>query len=268
LAMGLTFVLIAGEFDLSIGSMLGLSGAAAITMMSVHGTSWEVAVVVGLLLGVAAGLLNGFLIAYAGTSSFITTLAMMSILLGTEYLFTGDQSVFSNVSKSYVAFGQSTPGLGLSVQVVIAAALGLVGYVVLNRTEAGRRLYAIGGNAEAARMAGIEVRRYLTAAFVVSAVVAAIAGLLVTAQAGSSTPNAGAAYLLPAYAAAFLGTAVSLDGRFTIIGTVVGALFLGVLQDGLTMLGISTAAINIIEGGILIVAVLSTGLGRRAVRLN
>lgn len=262
LAIGLTFVLVAGDFDLSIGSMLGLGGAGSVALMSVHHSGWVLAILLGLALGLAAGLTNGFLIAYLRTSSFITTLAMTTVLLGGEYLFTGDTTLFANISPRYLSIGQSRPLFGLSVQVFVAAGFLVVAYVVLERTEAGRFLYAIGGNPEAARLAGVSVRRYRLIGFVLSAMTAAIAGILVTAQAGASTPNSGAPYLLPAYAAAFLGTAVSRDGQFNAVGTVVGALFLGVITDGLTMLGISTAYIDIIQGVILILAMLATGLGR------
>ena len=265
LAIGLTFALVVGDFDLSIGSMLGLGGGAAVAMMSLHGTDWELAVVVALAMGLAAGVVNGVLIAYFKMSSFIVTLAMGTILLGLNFLVAGNQTLFSGISHIYLDFGQSRPIGGLNLQVFIALGVAILAWVFLERTETGRYMYAVGGNSNAARLSGIAVQRYRLGGFVLAAIAAVVAGILITAQGAAATPNAGAPYLLPAYAAAFLGTAGFSEGAFNIAGTVVGVIFLSVIAAGLTMFGISTGWIDIVQGGILIAAIMVSDIGRRMI---
>jgi ribose transport system permease protein len=218
-----------------------------------------------LALGVVAGVVNGLLVAYLNLSSFIITLAMGTVLLGVNYLFAGDQTLFANISHVYLDFGQARPVAGLNLQVFIAFGVAVLAYLFLARTESGRYMYAVGGNATAARLSGIAVSRYRLAGFVCAAVAASVTGILVTAQGAAATPDAGASYLLPAYAAAFLGTACASDGAFNIVGTVIGVIFLEVISAGLTMFGISTAYIDIVQGGILIGAILLSHVGRRMV---
>lgn len=266
LATGLTVTLVMGDFDLSIGSMLGLGGAGAVALMSLHHVVWFWAIVIALVLAVATGIVNGTLVAYAGGSSFIITLAMSTILLGVEYLFDGEQTVYSGVAHAYTLIGQARPFGNINVQVWIALGVAIVAYLLMERSEAGRYMYAIGGNREAARLAGIAVKRYRLIGFVVAAVAAAFAGIMITAQAGASTPNAGVPYLLPAYAAVFLGTAAFQEGQFNVAGTIVGVLFLEVISTGLIMLNLSTAVIDIVQGGILVLAILGTRVGRKALQ--
>lgn len=260
LALGLTVILVMGEFDLSIGSMLGLAGASAVTMMSLHHVPWFVSIVVALALAVLVGSVNALLIAYAGVSSFIATLAIGTMLVGVEFLFTGDATVYSGVAPAYLKIGQATVG-GINVQVWIALAVAVLLWLLLERSEPGRYMYAIGGNREASRLTGLPVKRYLTFGFVVVAVGAAVAGIMITAQNGASSPQAGIPYLLPAYAAAFLGSTTFRPGQFNVPGTLVSVFFLGVVGSGLTMLALSTAAIDLVQGGILVFAMLVSRLG-------
>jgi ribose transport system permease protein len=265
LAIGLTMVLVVGDFDLSIGSTLGLGGGAAVAMMSLHGTDWEVGVIVALAIGLVAGLINGVLIAYLKMSSFIVTLAMGTILLGVNFLVAGNQTLFANIAPVYLDFGRLQTVGNINVQVFIALGVAMVAWVALERTEAGRYMYAVGGNSNAARLSGLAVQRYRLAGFVLAAIAAVIAGILVTAQGGAAIPDAGASYLLPAYAAAFLGTAGFSEGAFNVAGTVVGVIFLSVIAAGLTMFGISTGWIDIVQGAILVFAIMVSDIGRRMV---
>jgi ribose transport system permease protein len=258
-ASGLTVVLVMGDFDLSIGGMIGLSGAVAVVLMSDGGVAWPVAVVVALLAAVVVGIANGVLVGYRGLSSFIITLAMGTVLLGIEYLLTDQQTIFDNVPASYGDIA-STPVLGLGLQVWIAFAFAGVIYLLLHQAEIGRYMHAVGGNREAARLAGVATSRLRLIGFVVAAVAACIAGILITSQSGASTPNSGASFLLPAFAGVFLGTAVFKPGQFTLPGTVVGVLFLSVIQTGLTMVDLTTAVVNIVQGLILMVAVFASGI--------
>lgn len=264
LAVGLTFPLALGDFDLSIGSMLGLGGASAVAMMALHGSTWQMAVLVGLALGVLAGAVNGFFTAYLGASSFVMTLGMSTVLLGVEYLFTDQQTLFQNIQPGYLDLGQSVPFANLNLPVWIALGAAVIAWVVLEHTEFGRYVYAVGGNKEAARFAGLPVARLRLFGFVIVAVAASVCGILVTAQGASSSPNAGVPYLLPAYAAAFLGSAAFRPGDFNVAGTVVAGIFLGVISTGLQLMAISTAVINILQGVILIVAMLVSRLERHA----
>lgn len=263
LAIGLTVPLALGEFDLSIGSMVGLGGASAVALITLDGVAWPVAVLIALLIGMAVGVLNGTFIAYLGASSFVQTLAMGVILLGVEYLFTNQQTLYSGIPQGYKDLGQSTALAGVNIQIWLALLVAVLAWLFLDQTETGRRIYAVGGNPDAARFAGVSVKRLRLLGFVIVALAATVTGILMTAQAGSATPNAGVPFLLPAYAAAFLGSATFRPGTFNVPGTVVAVLFLGVIQTGLQMLQISTAWINIIQGVVLIAAMLISRLERK-----
>lgn len=264
IAGGLTVPLVMQDFDLSFGSMIGLAGGAAVVMMADNNAAWPVAILVSLALGLGAGLANGYLIAFLGGSSFIITLAMGTVLTGLEFMFTDQTTIFSGVAEGYVEIGQGDALFGLNNQVWIAAVVAIILWVLLDQSELGRYMYAIGGNPEAARLSGVRIRQIRLIGFVIVAVAATIVGILLTAQAASSVPNTGVPYLLPAFAAVFLGSAVFRPGEFNIAGTVVGVLFLGVIQTGLTMLQLETFVINLVQGAILIVAVIVSRLGQRA----
>jgi ribose transport system permease protein len=261
-ALGLTVPLVMKDFDLSFGSMIGLSGGAAIVMMSQHHAGWGVAIAVALGLGVAAGVVNGFLVAYLGGSSFIITLAMGTVLTGVEFAFTGQATIFSGASHGFTSIAQGS-FLGFSNMVWIALAVAVLLWVLLDLTETGRYMYAIGGNPEAARLSGLANSRLRMVGFVLVALSGAVVGLLLTSNSGSYTPNFGTSYLLPAYAGAFLGAAVFRLGEFNIPGTVLGVVFLGVIQTGLTMLSLQTYIINLVQGAILVTAVLLSRLGQQ-----
>lgn len=261
-AVGLTVVLVMQDFDLSFGSMIGLAGGAAVVMMAEHHASYGIAIAVAIALGVAAGTVNGFVIAYLGGSSFIITLAMGTILTGVEYTFTHQDTIFQGIAASYARIGQDTQ-LGFNNQIWVALAVAAAAWLLLEKTEAGRYMHAIGGNPEAARLSGINTRRLRLVGFVIVGVTASIVGILLTAQSRSSVPNMGIPYLLPAFAGAFLGSAVFRPGEFNVPGTVVGVLLLGTIQTGLTMLNLQTYAINLVQGAILVGAVLVSRLGQR-----
>lgn len=256
-ACGLTVVLVMQDFDLSIGGMIGLAGAAAVVPMSEMGLAWPLAILLALGVAVVVGLINGGLIAYVGASSFIITLAMGTILLGAEFALTDQTTVFENIPAGFADIA-ATRIFDLSLMIWIAAVVAFILYLLVHQTEMGRYMYAIGGNREAARLSGVPVARLRLIGFIVVALAAAITGLLISSQAAASTPNSGASFLLPAFAGVFLGTAVFRLGEFNIPGTVVGVLFLSVIQVGLTQVDLSTAYINIVQGVILVAAVLSS----------
>ncbi len=263
LAIGLTTVLVMNDFDLSFASMLGLASAIVTVMIVNHHIGWVAAVLIALAAGIAVGVFNGFFIAVLGGSSFIITLAMGTVLTGFEFAFSGEKDVFVGFPSSFTAIAQNNSILGINNQVWIALVIAILGWVMLEKTEVGRFMYAIGGNPEAARLAGVRVRTLRILGFILIAVCAVVAGVLLTSLGASYTPNPGPPYLLPAYASVFLGAAAFRPGQFNILGTVVGVLFLETIQTGLTMLSLSTWVINVVQGGILIVAVLLSRLGEK-----
>ncbi|MGW3151556.1 ABC transporter permease [Streptomyces sp. NPDC001177] len=259
---GLTTLLVMGDFDLSIGSMIGLGGAACVVLQSRWHLTWESATLLTLVLGALVGLVNGLLTAYAQLSSFIVTLGMGTVLTGLEFSMTGQKTIYQGIDPGYAKLGQSSL-LGLNIQIWVAAALALCVWALLTHTEPGRYFYAIGSNPVASRLSGIRVELLRIVGFVVVSLSATLAGVLLTAQADSSFSNAGTPYLLPAFASAFLGTTVFGAGRFNVLGTLVGVLLLGVTETGLTMLQLSTAAVLLVQGAVLITAILLSRMGAK-----
>lgn len=257
-AFGLTLALSMGDFDLSFGPTAGLAGATAVVLMSSHGVAWPAAIAIALAIGLGAGLVNGLLTAYFGGSAFIMTLASGTAFTGIEYLITGQKTIFANIPVSYVAIGQGNLFAGVSTQIVIGFIVFVLAWILSARMETGRYMKAVGGNPEAARLAGLRVPQLRATGFIIVGLLSGLAGVLLTAQSASSTPDQGAPLLLPAYAAVFLGSTVFRTGEFNIPGTLVGIVVLQVLQNGLTLLNVSPAFINIIQGAVLIVAVLLT----------
>jgi ribose transport system permease protein len=263
IAFGMTVVLVMGDFDLSVAGMVGLGSAVVVWLMSKHGIDYRFAIILGLIVGVAGGALNGLLVAFAGASSFIITLAFGQVFNGLEYSITKQQTLFSGIPNAYqrIATGSF---LGLSNQFFIMLGVLLILYMLLEQSTLGRFMYALGGNPEAARLSGIRVRELRTLGFMIVGLTAVIAGVLITSQNDSQSPNSGLPFFLPGFASVFLGSAVLRPGRFNLLGTLVGALFLQVMSTGLTELSLSTSVILLVQGVILAGAVLLSRLGRKA----
>jgi ribose transport system permease protein len=253
--------MIVGEFDLSLGFTASLAAVAAFVLMGA-GAPVAVAVAAGLAAGAAAGLANGILVARFAVPSFVATLATGTILSGLAYWASGGASLFSGVPDGFKALGRGDL-LGLPVLAWWMAAVLLAAAVVLSRTRFGRRLHVIGANREAARLTGLPVARDVVLAFVVAGLLAALAGLLLAARLGSVQHTMGEALLLPAYAAAFLGTTTSRTGTANIAGTLLGVAIAGVLVNGLTILGAEPFVQKMVTGGVIIAAVLTRQLGAR-----
>lgn len=261
-ALGLTVALVLNEIDLSVGSMIGLGGAFAVCLMSFWGVPWYLAIVASFILAIGVGLSTGAMVALGGANSLIITLGMATLLTGIEFSLTDQRTVYTGIDAAYIAIGQSRI-LGLNVQIWVAFLVAIVVWVLLEKTEAGRFMYASGSSPEASFLAGVPVTKYRVIGFIIVAVCAALAGILLTAQSASAFSNSGQPYLLPAFASAFLGSTMSADGRFTAFGTLIAVLFIGVIQTGLTMLQLSTGSINVAQGGMLIAAVLLSRIGRK-----
>ena len=260
ISLGTTLVMSVNEFDLSVGSMASLGGILA-AVLAVKGLPIVVCFTLPILLSIAIGALNGWIVARFHVLSFITTLGMSTVLSGVIYRLCGGATVFEGIPKRFSALGTAKLGripLLSILMVVFVAAF----YVLMQHMTLGRKLYAIGGNEETARIAGIRVRKYKTIAFALCAAMACITGMLIASRVGSANTTAGEGYFLQSYAAVFIGCTVSRKGVPNVLGTLVGAAILGVLANGLTMLQMPTYMQDIITGAIIILAVIAQKLGR------
>ena len=253
LALGLTLPLTTGEFDLSIGSMLGT--AAVLTAFFTGQVHWPLALVVvaTTLVGVAAGALNGLFVVRIGVNAFIGTLGTSTILTGLTLAVSGGQ-ILDTVAAPLSNFVQYQV-LGLPLPVYLAFALGAVLWYVYEHTPLGRNLYFVGEGREAARLVGLRVDRLRFGAFIASGAISAIAGVFTAGQLGAADPSVGPSFLLPAYAAAFLGATTIKPGRFNAWGTVVALYLLVTGVTGLELLGSSSWVQEMFNGIALLIAV-------------
>lgn len=256
IALGLTVALVQGLFDLSLAGMATLGGFLACKWLA-EGTitSPVLAVLSVIALALAIGAFNGIVVAYGGVSAFIVTLAVGSILTGVVLGVSDSQTILSGIPDGFLIMGQGEIG-PIPMPVVFLTIVAVVLYVFLEQTQLGRHMYAIGGNAETARLSGIPVKRYALIALGVSAACAALAGMIVAANLGVGRPQGvGDTYLLDAFAAAFIGASTLRPGRFHILGTVVGVLLIGVINNGLSIMGVETFWQYAVRGVILLLAV-------------
>jgi ribose transport system permease protein len=262
LACGVTFVLSVGEFDLAFTAVLGLASAVAVDLMANNGVDWRIAVLSVLPLGLAVGTLIGLLVTFGRASSFIITLAIGSALTGVELALTGNQTIYQNIAPEY---GKLTSNelLGLHLPVWFALIVAVLCFVGLHGTRFGRHAQSLGGNPQAAHLAGVRVKRIRIACFLISALLASVAAVILTSRANSYYPNIAASLVLSTYTAVFLGATSGRTASFTIGGSVLGVLWIIVLQTGLTLNGAPTWSANLIQGGVLALAVI---IGARAQR--
>ena len=260
LSVGLTVVLAMGDFDLSFGAMVGLAGGSAAALIVNHEVNWVVTILLVLVMAVAVGVANGFFVAYLNASSFVITLAAGTILFGIETLWTNNRSISGLDVQAFLDLDEIKVIQNLRLPFFIALGFFFLIWLMLDRTELGRYMYAIGGNPEAARLAGIRVARIRTFGFIVVAVAAAIVGILLAANIGGSRSDLGTTFLLDAYAAVFLGAAVFRPGQFNAPGTLVGVVFLRTVEVGLLQMQIDNSWINISKGLILVFGVLLSQL--------
>ncbi len=252
LAVGVTYVLLTGGVDLSLGSLVALTGVVAATFA--HPGDWPVIVpiTVGVLCGAACGAVNGLVITQGRIAPFIVTLGMMTAARGLALVVSHGRPV-SNLSEPFVALGGNVAGFPVQILVLLAIA-GVSGLFLAN-TRPGRYLYAVGGNEEASRAAGLNVPAIKTFAYTVSGALAGLAGVLLAARITTGQPNAGVAYELDAIAAAVIGGTSLSGGVGGIAGTLLGALLMGVINNGLDLLNVSSYYQQIIKGVIIIGAV-------------
>jgi ribose transport system permease protein len=259
--VGMTFVIIGGGIDLSVGALVALASVWATTLQT---QSYGAAVMIlcAVLVGMGAGLVNGLLIAYGRLVPFIVTLAMLVAARGLAQSLSDRRTQLVTVgSINDIA---TTKWLGIPMLVYIFAAVVLVGWVVLNRTTFGRRTFAVGGNAEAARLAGIDIRRHTALLYVVSGLCCGIAAVMIMARTTTGSSTHGDQYELDAIAAVIIGGTLLIGGRGTLIGSILGVLVFTTITNLFVLNNLPTEVQNIAKGLIIIAAVLLQRRGKAA----
>lgn len=260
IALGATLVMSVDEFDLSVGALASLGGVIA-AKMAVAGAPIILTFVVPVVICFGIGLINGWIVTKFKVISFITTLAMSTILAGFTFWFTGGATVFQNIPLSFTFVGSKSL-LGIPLLSIIMVAFTVIFWFIMRHTAFGRKLYAIGGNVAASQVAGINVKKYKNLAFALCAALSALTGVLMASRLGSAHPTGGDGLFLQSYAAVFLGRTVFKEGVPNIWGTFVGAAILGILANGLTIMQVPTFMQDLLTGCIIILAVVVQKLGR------
>jgi ribose transport system permease protein len=252
-AIGSTIVILTGGIDLSPGSAIALMTMVFATLAKTWALPLAAAILLVLALGLLLGLVNGLLSAYLRIPSFITTLATLSAFRGVAFMFNNGSPIFSVSPEIEPLFYGTLAGIPLPLFYVVA--LYALAYWFLRYTALGRAIYAVGGNPNAARLSGIDVRLTQLAAFLIAGLAAAVGAVLMTARLNSGSPNYGVGLELSAIAAAVIGGASLAGGRGHIINTVIGAMTIVIVQNALNLNAVSTAAQNVIIGAIIVLAV-------------
>ncbi len=257
LSIGMTFVITAGGIDLSVGSVLGLASVWATTLSTqayAEAWGWWVIVLTSLLVGLGAGVVNGVLIAYGKVVAFIATLAMMVAARGFAELIAGRRTQIVNVDSFLETFRGDLLGIPVIVWIFVLVAIG--GWFLLNRTTFGRRTVAVGGNPEAARLAGIKVKRHTMYLYALVGLTAGIASIMMLARTTAGSSTNGMLYELDAIAAVVVGGTLLVGGRGTIVGTVLGVLIFATLTNIFIQANLDSSVQAIAKGAIIVIAVL------------
>lgn len=270
-AATMTVVMVMGDFDLSVGAMASLAGVVA-AVLFVQGWPVPLAVAAALAVGLIGGVINGFMVSVVGILPFVATLATLTIFSGAAFIISDGRTIFGrDIPEAFSGFARSGLALGEvdgrvlvfpNLTLVALAVVALV-WVVLEQTSYGRRLYAIGGNREAARLAGIPVVKLRFSAFAFTALGAALAGLMTASRVASANPTQGDGLMLTAIAAVFLGMTLTRDGQPRVLATFAGVLVLGVLDNGLTQMRVDSYVREVMVGLIILTSVGVSALGHR-----
>ncbi|GAB1612467.1 MULTISPECIES: ABC transporter permease [Mammaliicoccus] len=255
IAFGMTFVILTGGIDLSVGSILALSSAFTAILIT-SGLDPIVALIVGVLGGFLLGVFNGVLVTFGSMAPFIATLATMTIFRGLTLVITdgnpitdlGDSYLFQLFGKGYF-FGIPVPAVTMIIVFIVLA-------IILQKTTFGRHTYAIGGNEVASKISGIKVNKVKILIYGISGLMSALAGAILTSRLNSAQPTAGTSYELDAIAAVVLGGTSLTGGKGRIVGTLIGVLIIGVLNNGLNLLGVSSFYQQVVKGIVILIAVL------------
>lgn len=261
LAAGLTFVILTAGIDLSVGSIVAVSGVTSV-IAAMAGLPAPAAVLFGMGVGAVCGLVNGVLTAYLALAPFIVTLGTMTFLRGMAYTITDGQPIvssdlnFKQIGNGYLA--------GTPIPVLIMVVVYIIAWFVLERTRYGRHIYAVGGNPEAAKLAGVRVKRIITSVYIIGGACAGLGGVIFAARVISAQPTAGTGYELDAIAAVVLGGTSLAGGRGRIVGTLIGSVILGVLATGLILMNVQFFTQLLIKGAVIIFAVAIDSLKQKS----
>ncbi len=253
LAVGMTFVILTGGIDLSVGAVMALVGTLSAGLMVNTGLPAVPALLAGLLIGLGIGLANGFLVAWGRMPAIIVTLATMGMARGLGLIYSGGYPI-SGIPSWISWFGVGRIGF-VPVPVIVMVVIYAFAWVLLQRTAFGRHVYAIGGNELAARLSGVKTQRVKLAVYAISGLTSALAAVILTGRLMSGQPNAGVGFELDAIAAVVLGGTAIAGGRGLILGTLIGAVLLGILNNGLNLMGINPYLQDVIKGGIILLAI-------------
>ncbi|WP_216893345.1 ABC transporter permease [Nocardia alni] len=265
-----TVVIICGAMDITVGSAAGVASVISAMVFTATGSNAPLGILAAIGGGVVLGILNGVIIVYGRVNPVIATLAGLAAYKGLAQLISGGKAqgfVLDNNLFIFLARGKI---IGLPVPVIVLAIVSIGVHVLLKYTDIGRNIYAIGGNDTAARLSGININKYLIAVYVLSGIVAAIAGIILTARTGSGQPTSGSEGLeLQSITAAALGGSALKGGRGTVLGTLLAVLLLGALDNGLNVIGVNSFWQNVAQGALLVAAVViqQRRSGERAVGL-
>lgn len=256
IAFGMTFVILTGGIDLSVGSSLALSSALAAGLIG-GGLPVPVAIVLAICLGGLFGMLNGLLIAYGKLAPFIITLATMTIFRGATLVYTNGNPVTKGLSDSFLFqfLGQGYI-VGIPFPVILMFLVFVILAILLHKTAFGKAVYALGGNEKAAYISGIKLNKVKIIIYTISGMMASLSGLIITSRLSSAQPTAGASYEMDAIAAVVLGGTSLSGGKGRIWGTLIGALIIGVLNNGLNIIGVSAFWQQVVKGIVILIAVL------------
>lgn len=256
IAFGMTFVILTGGIDLSVESILALSSALTAGLLG-SGMPVTLAILISLILGCILGMMNGLLISYGKLAPFIVTLATMTIFRGATLVYTNGNPITKGLSDTFLFqfLGQGYI-VGIPFPVIIMFIVFIVLYVLLHKTAFGKSVYAIGGNEKAAYISGVKLNKVKIIIYSISGIMASISGLIITSRLSSAQPTAGASYEMDAIAAVVLGGTSLSGGKGRILGTLIGALIIGVLNNGLNIIGVSAFWQQVVKGVVILIAVL------------
>ena len=257
-AIAQLLVLIAGGIDLSVSSIVGLSGILTAGVLS-NTQNLFLGILVGLVSGVIIGFVNGFVVTKLKINDIIATLAMLFIAHGLIYAYSGGHPIYKDIPKEFFFFGQGSIG-PFSMPIIFAIVISILISIFLNNTKYGRNFYAVGGNPEVAFRAGIDTKKYKLIVYILSGLLCGFTGVVLTSRLGSGQPATGESLMLDSVAAVILGGASLNGGQGTVTGTIIGVLVIGVLSNGLTLIGATFYTQEILKGVMLILAVLLNAL--------
>ena len=253
IAVGMTFVIITAGIDLSVGSIMAFAGVVLASALNA-GYPLPLALLAGLGIGLVSGIVNGLLITYGKLPPFISTLGMMSVARGAALLYTDGRPISGfDENFRFLANGEV---LNIPMPVIIMIVIYMIAHFILTRTKLGRYTYAIGGNEEATLLSGVNIKLYKTIVYGLCGLLSGVAAIILTARLNSAQPIAGIMYELDAIAATVIGGTSLMGGEGRMSGTLIGALIMGVLRNGLNLLGVSSFVQQTVIGSVIIIAVL------------